>query len=145
MARSKSTIAAGVSSGLMVGTIKHIKAALVTLGFSGTIQTAFVERFNGTLRHGISTLVRRTGGKAQLVAELTLHLEWFRAYYSFVRPHGSLREALEIPLRLSGRVQHYRQRTPAMVAGIASHRWTTIELLSFPIPPGPKPVCVMCA
>jgi IS1 family transposase len=106
----------------MLGTIAQIKAALVTLGFSGTIQTAFVERFNGTLRHSVSPLVRRTGGKAQLMGEMTLHLEWFRAYYSFVRPHASLREPFQASLPRQGRAQKYRQRTPAMVAGIASHR-----------------------
>ena len=111
-----------------------------------------MERFNGTLRHGVSTLVRRTGGKAQLVGELTLHLEWFRAYYSLVRPQGSLRKALETPMQLSGRVQQYRSRTPAsaqpprgMVAGIAIKRWTVLEVLSYPLPPSPRPVCVLWA
>ena len=129
----------------MWGTSEQIQAALLTQGFTGTLQTAFIERFNGTLRHGVSTLVRRTGGKAQLVGELTLHLEWFRAYYSFVRPQGSLREALETPLRLSGRVQHYRQRTPAMGAGVASRRWTVLEVLSYPLPPNPRANCIGCA
>jgi hypothetical protein len=115
------------------------------LGFSGTIQTAFVERFNSTLRHCVSTLVRRTCGKAQLVGEMTLHLEWFRAYYQFVCPHASLREPLQTPLLLQDCVQKYRQRTPAMVAGITSHRWSVLEVLSFPIPPGPRPACVSCA
>jgi IS1 family transposase len=129
----------------MLGTSEQIQAALVSQGFTGTIQTAFVERFNGTLRHGVSTLVRRTGGKAQLLGELTLHLEWFRAYYSFVRPQSSLRAALEIPVLLPGRVQKYHQHTPAMVTGIGSRRWTVLELLSFPILPGPRPACVGCA
>jgi IS1 family transposase len=129
----------------LLGSVEQIKAALVPQGFTGTIQTASVERFNGTLRHGVSTLVRRTGGKAQLVGELMLHLEWFRAYYSFVRPHSSLREALGTPMRLSGRGQQYRQRTPAMVAGIVSHRRTVLEVLSCPLPPRPRPNCVGCA
>jgi IS1 family transposase len=129
----------------LLGTVKHHQAALITLGFTGTIQTAFVERFNATLRHGVSTLVRRSGGKAQLVGELMLHLEWFRAYYSFVRPQGGLREALDIPVRLPGCVLHYRPRTPAMVAGMASHRWSVLEVLSFPTPPSPRLDCVSCA
>ena len=74
----------------MLGSIEQITAALLAQGMTGTIQTAWVERFNATLRHGVSTLVRRTCGKAQLVGEMTLHLEWFRAHYQFVRPHASL-------------------------------------------------------
>jgi IS1 family transposase len=109
----------------------------------GAIQTALVERFNGTLRHGVSTLVRRTCGKAQLVGEMMLHLEWFRAYVHFVRPHRSLRQTVQTSLPLRD-VQHYRQRTPAMVAGIASRRWSVLEVLSFPVPPGPRPDCVSC-
>jgi hypothetical protein len=101
----------------ILGSIEQIKAALISLGFSGTIQTALVERFNATLRHGVSTLVRRTCGKAQLVGEMTLHLEWFRAYYHFVHPQGGLREAMQTCLPLC-HVPHDRQRTPAIVAGI---------------------------
>ena len=112
----------------MLGSVEQIKAALLTLGFSGTIQTALVERFNATLRHDVSTLVRRTCGKAQLAGEMTLHLEWFRAYYQFVCPHGGLREAMQTPMQLRGRMQHYHQRTPAMVAGIALRRWSVLEV-----------------
>ena len=96
------------------------------------------------MRHGVSTLVRRTCGKAQLAAELTLQLEWFRAYHHFVRPHAGLRQAWLSPLLLRGRVQRFRQRTPAIAAGITSHRWSVLEVLFFSIQPHPRPVCVSC-
>ena len=98
-----------------------------------------------SLRHDVSTLVRRSCGKAQLVGEMTLHLEWFRAYYQFVRPHASLREPFQTSMPLQGRAQRYRQRTPAMVAGITSHCWSVLEVLSIPIPPCPKEGCVLGA
>ena len=46
-------------------------------------------------------------------------LEWWRAYYHFVRPHESQRVRLEQPRERGGErlAQHYRQRTPAMAAG----------------------------
>jgi hypothetical protein len=59
-----------------------------------------------------------------------------------LHPHGSLRELLPTPLPLRGRVQNYRQRTPAVVAGIASRRWSVRELLTFPIPHGPRAACI---
>jgi IS1 family transposase len=128
----------------MLGSLEQINAALVIQGFTGTIQTALVERFNGRLRHGVSTLVRRTCGKAQLVGEMMMHLEWFRVYYQFVCPHASLREELPTPRPRAGHGQKYRPRTPAMVAGITSRRWSVLEVLSFPLPPSARPDCVRC-
>src|ERR1051326_5881058 len=60
----------------------------------------------------------------------------WRAYYHFVRPHASLRVALVQPRERGGKLlpQHYRQRTPAMAAGITHRRWTAREVLSCPLP-----------
>ena len=68
---------------------------------------------------------------------LLAHLEWWRAYYHFVRPHHSLRVALVQPRERRGKLlaQRYRQRTPAMAAGRTHRRWTACELLSCPLPP----------
>jgi transposase InsO family protein len=97
-----------------------------------------VERLNLTMRHGVSALVRRTWARAESAPELALHLEWWRAYYHFVRYHQALRVALDEPLERGGRrlPQRYRSRTPAMAAGVTHHRWTVQELLLFPLPPG---------
>jgi len=64
------------------------------------------------------------------------HLEWWRAYYHFVRPHHSLRVALVQPHEQGGSLvgQRYRQQTPAMAAGRAHRRWTAREVLSCPLP-----------
>ena len=64
------------------------------MGFSGRLNTAFIERVNLTVRHGIAALARRTWATAQQSPHLLAHLEWWRAYYHFVRPHESLRVAL---------------------------------------------------
>ena len=67
-----------------------------------------------------------------------MHVEWWRAYYHFARPHMSLRVALAQPIERSGRQpQRYRQRTPAMAAGLTQHRWTVQELLAIPLLPEP--------
>jgi hypothetical protein len=44
---------------------------------------------------------------------------WWRAYYHFSRPHRSRR-------------RQGRACTPAMAAGLTAHRWTTVEVLSYP-------------
>jgi len=113
-----------------------LKARLQALGLSGNINTAFIERLNLTIRQGVSFLVRRTWGTAQFSPELELHLEWWRAYYHFSRYHESLRIQFPEPVQRKGKQlpRRYRSRTPAMAAGLASRRWSVLELLSYPLP-----------
>jgi IS1 family transposase len=121
------------------GTRAALKAALTGLGLSGRLNTAFVERLNLTVRQSVAALVRRTWSTAQEAPQLLVHLEWWRAYYHFVRPHEALRVELRQPLECGGKrlPQRYRQRTPAMAAGLASQRWTVRNLLTLPLPPAP--------
>jgi hypothetical protein len=90
-----------------------------------------------TVRHGVVALARRTWATAQQSPQLLANLEWWRAYYHFVRPHTALRVALVQPGERGGKrlAQRYRQRTPAMAAGRTTRRWTAREVLSCPLPP----------
>jgi IS1 family transposase len=122
---------------MRLGTEDALTVALQGLGLTGRLNTAFIERVNLTVRHGCSALARRTWATAQQSPHLLAHLEWWRAYFHFVRPHQSLRVALVQPRERGGRLvaQRYRQRTPAMAAGRTNRRWTTREVLSCPLPP----------
>ncbi len=126
-----------VSQVLRCGTRADLRAALVRLGLSGRLNTAFIERVNLTIRQSVAALVRRTWSTAQAAPQLLAHLEWWRGYYHFVRPHASLREPLPQPRERGGRrlPQRYRQRTPAMAAGLTQRPWTVRELLALPVPP----------
>jgi IS1 family transposase len=85
-----------------------------------TIQTAFMERWYGTLRGLVAPLRRRTRclswsrtrhrGKVWLVVSL----------YNFVLPHKSLRQ---------GRTP----RTPAMAIGLTDHIWSYREYVLLPV------------
>jgi IS1 family transposase/transposase-like protein len=97
------------------------------LGFRETIQTAFIERVNLTLRQGIAPLSRRTWSLAKSQESLLIHVHWWRGFYHFSRPHQSLRA------RVPGLRYRYRERTPAMAAGFTDHVWTVGELLSLPL------------
>jgi transposase InsO family protein len=121
---------------MRLGTEDALKAALQGLGLSGRLNTAFIERLNLTVRHGIAALARRTWATSQQSPHLLAHLEWWRAYYHFVRPHEALRVRLVQPRERGGKrvAQRYRQRTPAMAAGRTHRRWTTREVLSCPLP-----------
>jgi IS1 family transposase len=121
---------------MRLGTEDALKVTLQKLGFSGRLNTAFIERVNLTIRHGVAALARRTWATAQQSSHLSASLEWWRAYYHFVRPHASLRVALMQPRERGNNrlAQRYRQRTPAMAAGRTNRRWTACEVLSCPLP-----------
>ena len=125
-----------VSQVMRLGTADDLKAALQGMGFSGRLNTAFIERMNLTIRHGRAALARRTWATAKPTPQLLANLEWWRAYYHFVRPHDSLRVALLQPRERGGRrlAQRYRHRTEALAAGKTHRRWTAQEVLSYPLP-----------
>jgi IS1 family transposase len=126
-----------VSHLMRLGTEDALNVALQQLGLSGRLNTAFIEQVNLTVRHGVAALARRTWATAQQSPHLLAHLEWLRAYYHFVRPHEALRVRLVQPRERGGKLvaQRYRQRTPAMAAGRTNRRWTTQDVLSYPLPP----------
>jgi IS1 family transposase/transposase-like protein len=122
---------------MRLGTEAALTAALQGLGLSGRLNTAFIERVNLTVRHGIEALARRTWATAQQTPHLLACIEWWRAYYHFVRPHQALRVALVQPRERGGKLvaQRYRQRTKAPAAGRTHRRWTAYEVLPRPLPP----------
>jgi len=102
---------------MRLGTEEALKVALQGLGYSGRLNTAFIERVNLTVRHGIAALARRTWATAQQSPQLLAHLECWRAYSHFVRPHESLRVRL-VQLRERGGAVVWRNAT-----GSALLRW----------------------
>ncbi len=126
---------------VQLGERAALKARLVALGFTGTVQTAFVERANLTLRELIAPLSRRTWSIAYDRSHLAFHLHWGLAYYHFCRPHMSLRKHIRGPSR-------YRHRTPAMAAKLVRYRWQVQDSLQLPVPDGiqlaPHPATCGC-
>ncbi len=120
---------------IRLGTGAAFKEALKALGWSGRVNTAFIERVNLTIRRGVAALARRTWATALQGPHLEAHLHWWLAYYHFVRPHESLRVVGQGQAEAtSPRGPRYRQRTPAMAAGRTKQRWTTQHLLNCPVP-----------
>ena len=58
---------------------------LKSAGLSGRINTSFIERLNLTIRQCVLKLTRRNWGPSHFTPELLEHLEWWRAYYHYVR------------------------------------------------------------
>lgn len=87
------------------------------------INTAYIERLQATFRGRLVPLVRRTRAGAHKQFTLESGMWLVGCCYNFVCPHCSLGD----------------ERTPAMAAGIADHRWSMEELLTFPMPPAELP------
>jgi IS1 family transposase len=60
------------------GTETALEAALLGLGLTGRLNTAFLERGKLTVRHGVAALARRSWATAKPAPQLLVHLEWWR-------------------------------------------------------------------
>jgi transposase-like protein len=87
------------------------------------LNTAYMERLNGTFRARLAPLARRTHHLVHRKEMLHAGMYLVGALYNFCTYHTSLGLA-------SG-----EQRTPAMAAGITDHCWTVQELLWRRVPP----------
>jgi IS1 family transposase/transposase-like protein len=112
---------------MLQGKRRHLYAKLQANGLRPTIQTAFIERVNLTIRQSVSFLTRRTWSTARSEEHLRLHLEWWRCYYHFMRPHQSLAEAI------SGCRWKRSPKTPAMALGLTDHVWTVRDFIHLPL------------
>jgi IS1 family transposase len=112
-----------VETRLVLGTLLSLAAALVWAVLDH-VNTVFIERSNGSDRHRNSRKVRKTYRfrKDWGVHEAMTYFTLYSGNYCWtVR---TLREEVA-PKR-------YRQRTPAMVAGLTDHVWPLDEWLLFP-------------
>lgn len=120
-----------ISRRLVQGSETMVKFLIQKTQGAGGINTAFIERFNATLRQRLNCLVRRTRTLARKVQTLETGLYVVGCLYNFCHPHHSLRLMLSV-----GRFGHrWVQRTPAIAAGLADHIWTPAELFNYRIPP----------
>jgi hypothetical protein len=92
-----------------------LKQALRNSEDSGKLNTSFVERLNLTIRQGSAYLGRRTICQARRKERLEDHIELFRCYFNFIRPHRGLKFGRKF-------------RTPAMQAGLMRRRLTFREV-----------------
>jgi transposase-like protein len=122
----------GVTRRVARGSSAAIATVLAATGAGTGINTAYIERLNATFRGALSPLVRRGRAIARGAGTLTGGMYRVGCAYNFCWPHESLRVAAG-----AGEGLKWRERTPAMAAGLTDHRWTMREWLSHPIPPPP--------
>jgi IS1 family transposase len=76
---------------MLCGERSVLCTVLQSIGLSGQIQTAYVERLNLTIRHTVAALRRRTWALAHSVRTLRWRVALRAAYYNFCRTHHALR------------------------------------------------------
>jgi IS1 family transposase len=102
---------------IVLGGAWRLEQALRDSEDSVTLNTSFVERLNLTIRQGSAYLGRRTICQARWKERLEDHIELFRCYYNFIRPHRALKFGREV-------------RTPAMQAGLTKRQLTLRHIFS---------------
>ncbi len=121
----------GIVRRVVVGTEATVAAALAASHGGATINTAYIERLNATLRERLAPLVRRRRTPAQDTALVASGLHLLRLAYNYCWVHESLR------LRTIGTDHRWTERTPAMVAGLADRPYSLAEVLRMPAHPIP--------
>ena len=108
-----------ISRKIVFGDPEKIENILAESSVSSNINTSYVERNNGTIRHMDARCVRKTfcfsKNKKNHERQLALSL----AYYHLCRPHKTLTKRYGQPA------------TPFMAANLTDHVWSMAELLSF--------------
>jgi hypothetical protein len=113
-----------VETRVVFGTWLGVLLALALSAVSKVVNTAFIERHNGSDRNGNARKTRKSYcfSKDWGMHEAVTYFTMYSA--NFCRPVRTLRER-----KAEG---GFRQRTPAMAAGLADHVWSLKEWLRFP-------------
>jgi IS1 family transposase len=119
----------GVRREIYQGTPEAVAELIKQTQGKGDINTAFIERINGTFRSCLHSLARRTRSLARQSKTLQSGMYLVGCVYNFCTEHKSLR----LPGLTGG--HKWLERTPAMASGITDHCWTVDELLSYKVPP----------
>ena len=91
------------------------------------LNTAFIERLNGTFRERLATLTRKSRHAASRLHALQTGMYLIGCTYNFCVVHQELSKA-----------KHWGKAcTPAMASGLTDHLWSFAELLSYKVAPAP--------
>lgn len=91
------------------------------------LNTAFIERLNGTFRQRLASLTRKSRHAARRLQALEAGMYLIGCTYNFCFPHHELSKTKHVGSPC----------TPAMAAGLTDHIWSLYELLSYQIAPLP--------
>ena len=108
---------------LVQGSVKNFLTLLWSTPHCQVLNTAFIERLNGTFRSRLAIFGRRTRVLARRTKTVERGMYLVGTLYNFCSEHRSLR------------LEDGQGRTPAMASGITEHIWTVSEVLHYRVPP----------
>jgi len=94
-------------------------------GGGNVLNTAFIERLNGTIRERLASLNRKCRHSASRLRALLTGMYLIGCTYNFCVAHQELSKHAGYPC------------TPAMAAGLTDHIWSLWELMSYRVAPAP--------
>jgi IS1 family transposase len=118
---------------MVQGTLELAQVLLLASQGGTVLNTAFIERLNGTMRERLASLTRKCRHAARRVAALESGMWLLGCTYNFCWPHHELSRRAA---RLAG-VRGEGLVTPAMASGLTDHIWSVQELLSYRLAPPP--------
>jgi hypothetical protein len=99
------------------------------------LNTAFIERFNATLRERLATLTRRCRHAARRLDRLEAGMWLVGTTYNWCLPHRELSRRQAKAQGIRGEILI----TPAMASGLTDHLWSLRELLWYRRTPAALP------
>src|SRR5436309_713202 len=109
------------------GLLAQAEKLLMQSQGGSVLNTAFIERLNGTFRERLASLTRKSRHAARRLRALETGMYLIGCTYNFCFVHHEL-----------SKVSHAGSAcTPAMAAGLTDHVWGIYELLSYRIAPPP--------
>lgn len=118
------------------GRLEQAQLLLKHSGGGSVLNTAFIERFNGTMRERLAALTRKCRHPARRLHALHTGMYLIGCTYNFCWPHHTLSG-----LRSGGQPHPWDPCTPAMASNVTDHVWRVGELLGYRIvlPPWSEP------
>jgi hypothetical protein len=110
---------------LLRGDEQRLEQCLEQSRGGSQINTAFIERLNGTVGERLASLTRKCRHASQRLEALQWGMYLIGCTYNFCWPHQEL----------SKKEHAGYAGTPAMASGLTTHIWSLQELLTYKVPP----------
>ncbi len=125
-----------ISQRIVYGDPKEVRELLCPMS-KGHIHTAYAERINLSFRNHLARFIRKTMNFSKDREIHSKAIDFFQAWYNFVKPHDSPKLEINLDMEEVGfdlNTKKWLFQTPAMFELITDHIWTLRELMTWRIP-----------
>jgi IS1 family transposase len=116
-----------VTRRMTLGVLSQASQLLQASQGGTALNTAFIERLNGTMRERLAALTRKCRHATRRLEALSSGMYLIGCTYNLCWPHHELSKAMHMGFAC----------TPAMASGLTTHIWSMGEVLSYKVAPAP--------